>query len=75
MRKFKSFSVGFSDESDELDTKVNKWLEEHKHIRILETKLATCTGENALGNVFVNATLIVWYEPFTMSDLESLAGV
>jgi len=62
MKRFKSFSVGVSDESDELDARVNAWLKENPTVTITDSKLATCTGDNVLGNTFVNITLIVWYE-------------
>lgn len=62
MKRFKSFSVGVSDESDELDARVNAWLKENPTVTVTDSELATCTGDNVLGNTFVNITLIVWYE-------------
>lgn len=63
MIRFKVFSVGFSDEPDELDARVNQWLEEKgDRIQVVDSKVTTCVGENVLGSVFINATVIVWYD-------------
>jgi len=63
MRRFKSFSVGVSNETTDLDNAVNAWMEKHEgKIEIVETKLATLNGTNVLGNDFINITVIIWYE-------------
>lgn len=40
MVKFKIFSGNFVDEDNQPDTKVNKWLEEHPEVRIVDWKYA-----------------------------------
>ena len=41
MIKFKIFSGNFVNEDNQPDTKVNKWLEEHTEVRIVDWKYAT----------------------------------
>lgn len=47
MVKFKIFSGNFIDDDNQPDTKVNKWLEEHPNIKIIDWEYAATDNFNS----------------------------
>lgn len=58
--KIKIFTQGTDDEFDELESKVNEWLEQNK-VNIVDRKMSTATGTNIAGRAFVCCTIIIFY--------------
>jgi hypothetical protein len=59
--KVKIFTRGFTDEADELENQINDWLAENPGVGILDRQATSASGTNALGDGFVNVTVLIWY--------------
>jgi hypothetical protein len=63
VRRFKSFSVGTSDDTNLLDAQVNEWLRKHEDtIEIVETQVRTQFGVKVGGRDYINITVAIWYD-------------
>ena len=56
MVKFKIFSGNFVDEDNQPDTKVNRWLEEHPEVRIVDWKYAMT---DRTGDIYICISYVV----------------
>lgn len=59
--KVKLFSQGFSDEPDDMEEKINRWLAENPTVKLLDKQVCSSTGKNSENSVFINLSVAIWY--------------
>ncbi len=60
--KVKIFTLGAQDEFDELEGKINAWLEANSTIQIVERHSGASSGVNVEGRPFINLTIVIFYK-------------